>query len=109
MSDSPDRTILEALQRFATGVYAVWYPQVRRHESGRLPEQLQRLAAGNWLHVSLTVMAPPADGLGLFGSGVFVFNPPWQLAERLRAVMPVLKAALAIDQRAAFTMQGQQA
>ena len=99
----------EAVQRFATGVYVVWYPQVRRHESGRLPEQLQRLAAGNWLHVSLTVMAPPADGFGLFGSGVFVFNPPWQLAERLRAVMPTLKAALAIDPRAAFTLQGQQA
>ena len=96
-----------ALQRFATGVYAVWYPQVRRHESSRLPEQLQRLAGAHWLHVSLTVMAPPADGFGLFGSGVFVFNPPWQLADRLRTIMPVLKTALAVDQRAAFTLQGQ--
>ena len=98
----------EALQRFATGVYAVWYPQVRRHESSRLPEQLQRLAGPSWLHVSLTVMTPPADGFGLFGSGMFVFNPPWQLADRMRPVMPVLKDALAQDPRAAFILQGRQ-
>ena len=98
----------EALIRFPTGVYAVWYPQVRRRESARLPEQLQRVAGDDWLHVSLTVASPPSDGLGLFGSGMFVFNPPWQLDTRLREALPALKTLLAVDGAAAFELQGRQ-
>ena len=41
----------EGLKRFSTGTYAVWYPQVARHESQRFPEQLKRLQEKNWLHV----------------------------------------------------------
>ena len=101
-------TLRDAMQRFPTGVYAVWYPQVSRRESRQLPAQLQQLAAGKWLHVSLTVAAPPADGLGLFGSGLFVYNPPWQLGENLRAAMPVLKQLLGQDAQAAFALYGEQ-
>ena len=100
--------VREALVRFPTGVYAVWYPQVRRRESARLPEQLQRVAGDDWLHVSLTVASPPSDGLGLFGSGMFVFNPPWQLDTRLREALPALKTLLAVDGAAAFELQGRQ-
>ena len=98
----------EALQRFPTGVYAIWYPQVRRHESRQLRGQLQRLAGGDWLHASLTVKAPPADGHGLYGSGLFVFNPPWQLRDALRDALPALKTLLGQDARAAFDLQGDQ-
>ena len=101
-------TMREALQRFATGVYAVWYPQVRRREPAQLPELLQRMAGDDWLHVSLTVAAPPADGYGLYGSGMFIFNPPWQLAAALRAALPVLKALLGQDAKAAFEVMGKQ-
>ena len=102
-------TMRDALQRFATGIYAIWYPQVRRRESRQLPEQLQKLGRGDWLRVSLSVKAPPADGFGLYGSGMFIFNPPWQLRDGLRAAMPVLKTLLGQDPRATFDLQGRQA
>ncbi len=101
-------TMREAFERFPTGVYAIWYPQVRRRESAQLPELLQRMAGGDWLHVSLTVATPPANGYGLYGSGMFVFNPPWQLAAAMRVAMPVLKARLGQDGKAAFTVIGKQ-
>jgi 23S rRNA (adenine2030-N6)-methyltransferase len=94
--------IRDALERFATGTYAVWYPQLQRRESENLPAELQRLATGDWLHVWLTVTAPAAGGFGLHGSGVFVFNPPWNLETDLRAAMPALADALAQDPQAAF-------
>ena len=106
-------SVRDALQRFATGVYAIWYPQVVRRESREMPVRLRRLAeapggaACNWLHVSLTVKAPPADGLGLYGSGMFVFNPPWSLRDGLRAALPDLKKWLAQDSSAAFELQGE--
>ena len=98
----------DALQRFATGTYAVWYPQVQRRESENLPAQLRRLATGDWLQVSLRVTAPAASGFGLYGSGVFVFNPPWNLEVPLRSAMPTLVEALGQDDQAAFALEFQQ-
>jgi 23S rRNA (adenine2030-N6)-methyltransferase len=92
----------DAFTRFTTGTYAVWYPQLARRESEILPEDLKRLTAGDWLHVWLRVRAPTADGFGLFGSGMFVFNPPWNLETIVRPVMPVLVAALGQDDNAAY-------
>jgi 23S rRNA (adenine2030-N6)-methyltransferase len=101
-------TMRDALQRFATGVYAVWYPQVQRQESNDLPGQLQRLAGSDWLHASLKVMAPARDGLGLHGSGMFVFNPPWKLAAALEAVMPALVKLLGQDRNASYSLKSRQ-
>lgn len=98
----------EALQRFATGTYAVWYPQLTRRESEALPGQLRRLAGGDWLDVALGVRAPAADGFGLHGSGMFVFNPPWNLEKPLREAMPPLVAALGQDAGAAFRLEFRQ-
>ncbi len=97
-----------ALARFATGTYAVWYPQVRRRESERLPAELRRLANGDWLDVSLQVMTAAADGFGLHGSGLFIFNPPWNLETPIRAAMPTLVQLLGRDEHATFTLQFQQ-
>jgi 23S rRNA (adenine2030-N6)-methyltransferase len=95
----------EGLKRFATGTYAVWYPQVARVESQRFPEQLKRLQDKNWLHVSLTVSSPPEDGFGLFGSGMFILNPPYTLSQMLKETMPTLVEALGQDKSAQFKLE----
>ncbi len=102
------RTVAECLRRFATGVYLVWYPQVQRRESEKLPEQLRRLATGSWLHASLTVRAPAEDGLGLHGSGVFVYNPPYTLEGALRQALPFVLRLLTQDAAATFSLDGRQ-
>mgnify|MGYP001573616423 CR=1 FL=1 len=98
----------DALLRFATGVYAVWYPQVQRQESQDLPGQLKQLAQGDWLHASLTVKAPAQDGLGLHGSGLVVFNPPWNLEAGLKAALPVLVKLLGQDRHASYSLKFRQ-
>ncbi len=98
----------DALQRFATGVYAVWYPQVQRQEAQDLPARLKQLAQGDWLQVSLTVKAAPKDGLGLHGSGMFIFNQPWKLEAALIAAMPVLVKLLGQDGQAAYSLKVRQ-
>jgi 23S rRNA (adenine2030-N6)-methyltransferase len=94
--------VTDALQRFATGIVAVWYPLVQRPESARLVEQLHRLATADWLDVSLAVAVPAEEGLGLHGSGMFVFNPPWKLEAALRESKATLLSALGQDTAAAF-------
>ena len=100
-------TLEDALLRFATGVYAVWYPIVQRRESQELPNKLKRLQRKDWLHVALTVKAPSADGFGLHGSGLFVLNPPWTLPKMLAEVMPYLVQVLGQDPHAEFELQSE--
>ncbi len=91
----------DSLKRFATGVYALWYPLLSRSEARRLPERLQSLPV-SWLDVSLQVERPPRDGFGMYGSGLFIINPPWTLPDRLAACLPILKSALARGPEAHF-------
>lgn len=97
--------VLEALQdslkRFATGVYALWYPLLSRSEARRLPERLRSLPV-SWLDVRLQVDRPPRDGFGMYGSGLFIINPPWTLPASLAACLPILKSALARGPEAHF-------
>ncbi len=87
----------EALRRFATGCYAIWYPQVQRSEPAELVRALERWPGLHWLHATLSVRTPSSDGLGLHGSGLFVVNPPFTLEAALRTSLPWLVDALAQD------------
>jgi 23S rRNA (adenine2030-N6)-methyltransferase len=100
-------TVTDGLERFATGCFAVWYPQLQRREAQRLPETLTRMAGPDWLHATLSVRAPQDDGFGLHGSGMFVFNPPWKLDAALRSALPVLARLLAQDDTAGWTVRAQ--
>lgn len=98
-------TLKEAVERFATGTYAVWYPVLNRMESRQLPDQLKRIKGNGWLDVTLSISGPSPDGFGLRSSGMFVLNPPWTLEQTLRDLMPYLVANLGIDSDAGFTLE----
>ena len=98
----------EGLKRFAGGVYAVWYPQLQRADARQLPEQLKQLPVKSWLNVALSVQGLSEDGFGMYGSGMFVLNPPWNLHATLQQVMPYLADVLGQDAQASFILeQGQ--
>jgi 23S rRNA (adenine2030-N6)-methyltransferase len=101
-------TLADALIRFATGTYAVWYPVLNRMESRQLPDQLKRLPANGWLNVTLSVCEPSPDGFGLHSSGMFVINPPWTLEPMLKELMPYLVSVLGTDASAGFTLESGQ-
>jgi 23S rRNA (adenine2030-N6)-methyltransferase len=98
-------TLADALTRFPTGTYAVWYPVLQRMESRELPDRLKRLQGKDWLNVTLSIGEPSPDGFGLHSSGMFVINPPWTLEPMLRELMPFLVKALARDEHARFTLE----
>lgn len=90
-------TLREAMLRFPTGIFAIWYPQLPKPESKQLPHQLKALATGAWLHVTLSVRSPVPGSFGMHGSGMFILNPPWTLPEQLRTELPWLTEVLAED------------
>ena len=101
------QALKDGLIRFATGTYAIWYPQLSRIESQQLPDRLKSTAGKSWLHVALSVRAPSKDGIGMHGSGMFVVNPPWTLHEMLRKTMPYLVSTLGQDASAKYTLEHQ--
>jgi len=104
-------TVLEeALKRFATGIYMVWYPLLQRLEARRFAASLERMAkaAGiDWLNASLCVHAPSPDGFGMHGSGVFIVNPPWTLPDALQPALAFLESALRQDNAATSSLHWQ--
>lgn len=99
----------EALKRFATGTYALWYPMLGKPESRQLPERLKRLGAKDWLHATLEVKAPARDGFGMHGSGMFIINPPWTLEKTLHECLPAITELLAQDSGAKYVLESQSA
>ena len=95
----------DALTRFPTGTYAVWYPVLNRQDSRQLPEKLKRLQSKDWLNVTLSISGSTPDGFGLHSSGMFILNPPWTLMATLKEVMPYLVAALGTDKEAGFVLE----
>jgi len=106
------QTLKDAVPKFTSGTYAVWYPEVARREAQQLPGQLKRMAAElpktDWLHATLRVKGAERDGMGLFGSGMFVINPPYTLYDQLAEALPWLVETIGLDSHAAYTLEAQQ-
>ena len=99
-------TVQDALKRFATGTYFVWYPVIPRPEAHELPRRLKTLtnqAGKPWLHATLNIGQAPARARvpgeeaqrqGLTASGVFIANPPHTLKKALQEALPRVLEAL---------------
>ncbi|OSI11591.1 23S rRNA (adenine(2030)-N(6))-methyltransferase RlmJ [Neisseria zoodegmatis] len=97
----------DAKKRFESGCYLIWYPCLSREESRKLPEQLKKIFPDNYLNAELHVHAPRSDGFGMHGSGMFVVNPPYLLAEQLQKNLPELVQILRQDEFARFVLDFQ--
>ncbi len=80
--------LAEALRRWPTGIYGVWYPI-------KEPEAVERFLGeaaglGRPCFTAELFRHPPDDPARLNGTGLLLLNPPWQLDEGLAALLPVL-------------------
>ena len=124
-------TLEDALKRFATGCYAIWYPIIGRQEAHELPRRLKKICAAagkEWLHATLNIgsgddaytpdpklsrtatgryvpVAAKAEYTGMRASGMFIVNPPFVLAEQLQAALPQLKEALGQGASASYLLE----
>ncbi|WP_062309150.1 23S rRNA (adenine(2030)-N(6))-methyltransferase RlmJ [Polynucleobacter sinensis] len=102
-----ETAIEEAMQRFPTGCYAIWYPVLSRRESAALPDRMKKIAASHkrsWLHTELRVENAPKERR-LQASGMFIINPPWTLEKQLAESLPILIKALSQGHGAQFLLK----
>ena len=85
----------EGLQRFPSGVYAVWYPVTERARAEVFRASLRAFALPPTLWAELAVTADPQ--VRMKGCGLLILNPPWRFADELPALLPVLAGKLGAD------------
>lgn len=92
--------VVEALQgahrRFATGIYALWYPVIDRDATERLLQRISDTGIPKQLRIEHCV-AEDGAVRGMTGSGMLFINPPWQLDSQAESLLPWLNRILADD------------
>ncbi|MCW8866137.1 MAG: 23S rRNA (adenine(2030)-N(6))-methyltransferase RlmJ [Colwellia sp.] len=86
-------TIIKAYKKFATGTYILWYPVVQRERINEMESTFIESDVKNLLKVEFC-LSNDTDEYGMTGTGLFIVNPPWQLAKQMNQVLPYLKAKL---------------
>ena len=81
----------EALARFPSGVYAIWYPLTERAGAAEFEAELRALPLPPTLAAELMVDPSAA---GLRGCGLLIVNPPWQFEREADEVLQSLARLL---------------
>ena len=97
------RGLAAAHRKWATGIYALWYPIKGRSEPDALAKSLRRLGIGKMLRAEL-IVAPLSDPTRLNGCGLILVNPPWTLESELSALLPALAGILGRDGKGGFKL-----
>lgn len=90
------RGLRSACERWATGVYVLWYPIKDRPPLERFYRALVGTGIRKMLLAELCVY-PEDSTFRLSGCGMILVNPPWQLDEMLQGLVPRLFEVLRQD------------
>ncbi len=86
--------LVAAAERWPQGVLMAWYPIKQGAVAARLHRRLLDAGVKRLLVTELCIH-PDDSRAGLNGSGLVTINPPWQLDNDLRQLLPVLHGSLA--------------
>lgn len=84
----------EALRRFETGVFLLWYPIKDPKPAKAFLARLAEIAPSRLAAAELLIRKPVNPDL-LNGCGVAIVNPPYLIDEKLEVVLPFLASRLA--------------
>ncbi|OZN25190.1 23S rRNA (adenine(2030)-N(6))-methyltransferase RlmJ [Actinobacillus seminis] len=91
------QAIEEGYKRFATGIYAIWYPVVLRQYTKRIIKGLEATGIRKILQIELAVR-PDSEQSGMTASGMIVINPPWTLEAQMKEILPYLHRTLVLEE-----------
>lgn len=96
----------EAHKRFAHGVYLVWYPIIKNDEEvlKNFYREMSELKFEKKMHVTFDI-GSKKDETKMTANGMFIFNAPWQLDEKLKTILPQILDLLKKSENANFSIK----
>src|SRR5690606_482295 len=88
------RALRLAHERWATGIFAIWYPLLKPGAMRDFAEDVRKSRIRKILQLELSVREAAAGG-PIPGCGLLVVNPPWHFDREARALLDWLWRALA--------------
>ncbi len=88
--------VVKAQQKFATGVFAIWYPVVDRRRIKQIDHILYKSGIRDVHKYELAVAADSTEH-GMTATGMWIINPPWGLFEKMQKLLPKLQRHLSSD------------
>jgi 23S rRNA (adenine2030-N6)-methyltransferase len=95
--------IEEGYKRWATGIFAVWYPIQDRATADSLLRRFVKLGIPKVLLAEFSVLSDAPFRLN--GSGMIIINPPWHLDEQLKGELPWLWERLALGGQGGYRVE----
>ncbi len=98
--------LIEAHKRFAHGMYLVWYPIIK-NDSELLENFYSAMAELKFekvLHVTFDI-GDDSKEAKMHACGMFIFNAPWQLDEKLKEILPAILNGLQKGEDANFEIK----
>lgn len=86
------QAVAQGYAKFATGVYAIWYPLLKSGVHYPLLDALKDANYEKTFNIEFKATVPKE--VGMYGSGLFIINPPWQIEETLRETIRWLREYL---------------
>lgn len=84
------RALGQAFERFATGIYGLWYPIVDNRYHQQLIRGLQSIPAEKNKMLQIELYLSQQWGQGMRGCGLWIINPPYSLAAESKVVLDFL-------------------
>jgi 23S rRNA (adenine2030-N6)-methyltransferase len=94
-SDRIAKALKSGFRKWATGIYAIWYPIKGRIFADRVSDAISDAGCKNAIRAEFCPFR--RDGVTLAGSGMAICNPPWMLEERLQRLCAELAVLIGGD------------
>lgn len=91
----------EALKRWETGIYALWYPIKDRPPVDQFHQVLKQTIKRPGLILELSIY-PEDVPSHLNGCGLLIINPPWKFDQEMKETLAWLWNTLAVSHQGAF-------
>ena len=92
--DDVANSVLLGYQRMPNCLFLIWYPVVQRKLVNRMIRGLEKGGVRDLWQLELG-LEEDSDDYGMTASGMLVINPPWVLADQMRALLPAIQQQLA--------------
>ncbi len=93
-------SLLAAMKRWETGIYAIWYPIKEKAHVERFYRTIKQTILKPTLAIELTTYPDLPSHLN--GSGMVIINPPYQFEKTVNELLPWLWNALSVEKQGAY-------